>query len=312
MVTVDTHPDSVGTIRAFNRFWTNRMGLLAEGLLDSTFSLTEARVLFELATRNHPTATGIGRELGLDPGYLSRILKSFDRRGLIDRAATPGDGRQRSLTLTETGRAAFAPLDAASRRQAGSLIESLGDGVADMVKAMRTIQQILSKPGEAAPVVLRAPQLGDIGWIIRRQAQLYEQEYGWDVTFEILLAEIFAAMMKHFDPATDHGWIAERDGDVVGSVYVVRQSDAVAKLRLLYVEPAARGLGLGRRLVRECIEFARAKGYRRLTLWTNDVLKPARRLYQQTGFVCVASEQVHQFGQDMASETWDLDLTVAV
>jgi DNA-binding MarR family transcriptional regulator len=142
MVTVDAHPDSVGTIRAFNRFWTNRMGLLAEGLLDSTFSLTEARVLFELATRNHPTATGIGRELGLDPGYLSRILKSFDRRGLIDRAATPGDGRQRSLTLTETGRAAFAPLDAASRRQAGSLIESLGDGVADMVKAMRTIQQI--------------------------------------------------------------------------------------------------------------------------------------------------------------------------
>ena len=251
--------------------------------------------------------------MGLDPGYLSRILKSFDRLGVIDRTATPGDGRQRSLTLTETGRAAFVPLDAASRRQAGSLVESLGDGVgdgvADMVKAMRTIQQILSRPAEAAPVILRTPQLGDIGWIIRRQAQLYEKEYGWDVRFEILLAEIFAAMMKHFDLATDHGWIADRDGDVVGSVYVVRQSDTVARLRLLYVEPAARGLGLGRRLVRECIEFARAKGYERLTLWTNDVLKPARGLYQQAGFIRVASEQVHQFGQDMASETWDLDLT---
>jgi DNA-binding MarR family transcriptional regulator/GNAT superfamily N-acetyltransferase len=311
MITVDSSADPVGIIRAFNRFWTNRMGLLAEGLLDSTFSLTEARVLFELATRDQPTATEIGRELGLDPGYLSRILKSFERRGLIDRTATPSDGRQRTLTLTDTGRAAFAPLDAASRRQAGNLVESLGDSVADMVRAMRTIRQILSEPGEAAPVVLRSPQLGDIGWIIRRQAQLYEQEYGWDVRFEILLAEIFVAMMKQFDPATDHGWIAERDGDIVGSVYVVRQSDDVAKLRLLYVEPAARGLGLGRRLVRECIGFARAKGYKRLTLWTNDVLKPARRIYQQTGFICVASEQVHQFGQDMASETWDLDLTVA-
>jgi DNA-binding MarR family transcriptional regulator/GNAT superfamily N-acetyltransferase len=311
MATADSYADPVGAIRAFNRFWTNHMGLLAEGLLDSAFSLTEARVLFELATRDQPTATEIGRELGLDPGYLSRILKSFERQGLIGRTATPGDGRQRALTLTDTGRTAFAPLNEASRRQAGSLIESLGSGVEDMVTAMVTIQRILSEPGESAPVTLRSPQLGDIGRIIQRQARLYEREYGWDVTFEILLAEIFAAMMKHFDPATDRGWIAQRDGDIVGSVYVVRQSDDVAKLRLLYVEPAARGLGLGRRLVRECIEFARAKGYKRLTLWTNDVLKPARRIYQQAGFICVASEQVHQFGQDMASETWDLDLTVA-
>jgi DNA-binding MarR family transcriptional regulator/GNAT superfamily N-acetyltransferase len=309
MVTVDSHADPVGTVRAFNRFWTNRMGLLAEGLLDSAFSLTEARVLFELATRDRPTATEIGRELGLDAGYLSRILKSFERKGLIDRTITPGDGRQRALTLTGAGREAFAPLNAASKHQAGSLIDSLGNGAADMVKAMQTIQRVLSAPGEPVPVVLRSPQLGDIGWIIRRQAQLYEQEYGWDATFEVLLAEIFGAMMKHFDPATDHGWIAERDGEIVGSVYVVRQSDEIAKLRLLYVEPSARGMGLGRRLVQECIAFARSKGFKRLTLWTNDVLKPARRIYRQAGFVCTASEQVHQFSQDMASETWDLDLT---
>jgi DNA-binding MarR family transcriptional regulator/GNAT superfamily N-acetyltransferase len=302
---------AIETVRRFNRFYTNRMGLLAEGLLDSVFSLTEARVLYELAHRDGLTAAEIGRELGLDAGYLSRILRTFDNRGLIERKAADQDGRQRVLSLTEAGRSAFAPLDAASRAQIGGMLEALDRGDSeDLVAGMRTIERALGSRALHGNdgVTLQPPAIGDIGWLIHRQALLYKREYGWDMRFEVLLAEIFAGMMQQFDPDMERGWVAERGGDVVGSVFVVRESDTVAKLRLLYVEPHARGLGLGRRLVDECIAFARGKAYRRMTLWTNDVLKPARRIYAAVGFRLTSAEAVHAFGQDMVSETWDLDL----
>ena len=302
---------AVETVRRFNRFYTNRMGLLAEGLLDSVFSLTEARVLYELAHRDGLTAAEIGRELSLDAGYLSRLLRTFDNRGLIERKAADQDGRQRVLSLTEAGRSAFAPLDAASRAQIGGMLKELDRGDSeDLVAGMRTIERALGSRASQGndTVTLRPPALGDIGRIIHRQALLYQREYGWDMRFEVLLAEIFSGMMQQFDPDMERGWVAERGGDVVGSVFVVRDSDAVAKLRLLYIEPHARGLGLGRRLVDECIAFARGKAYRRMTLWTNDVLKPARRIYAATGFRLTSAEAVNAFGQDMVSETWDLDL----
>jgi DNA-binding MarR family transcriptional regulator/GNAT superfamily N-acetyltransferase len=301
----------IETVRRFNRFYTNRMGLLAEGLLNSTFSLTEARVLYELAHRDGLMAAEIGRELGLDAGYLSRILKNFDRLGLIERKAADQDGRQRVLSLTAAGRTAFAPLDTASRAQIGGMLGSLDGGDNDdLVAAMRMIERALANRTRTATdeVTLRSLRLGDIGWIIHRQALLYQREFGWDVTFEVLLAAIFAGMMQKFDPETDCGWVVERAGEVVGSVFVVRESDTVAKLRLLYLEAHARGLGLGRRLVDECIGFARSKGYRRLTLWTNDVLVSARRIYAAAGFRLTSAEAVQAFGQDMISEIWDLEL----
>jgi DNA-binding MarR family transcriptional regulator/GNAT superfamily N-acetyltransferase len=301
----------VAAVRRFNRFYTQHLGVLRHGWLESPFSLTEARVLYELAQRNGLTAAEIGRELGLDAGYLSRILKTFDRQGLIERKAADQDGRQRVLSLTEAGRSAFAPLDAASRAQIGGMLKELDRGNSeDLVAAMRTVKRALGTRAlhRNDTVTLRPPALGDIGWIIHRQALLYRREYGWDATFEVLLAEIFAGMMPRFDPDMERGWVAERAGDVVGSVFVVRDSDTVAKLRLLYIEPHARGLGLGRRLVDECIAFARGKAYRRLTLWTNDVLKPARRIYSAVGFRLTSAEAVHAFGQDMVSEIWDLDL----
>lgn len=303
--------DAIATVRRFNRFYTNRMGLLAEGLLDSPFTLTEARVLYELANRDGLTATELGRDLALDAGYLSRILKKFERQGLIVRTPADQDGRQRVLLLTDAGRVAFGPLDAASRTEIGAMLRDLGPvGSEEMVAAMRTIERVMGG-GPARrqdSLTLRGPALGDIGWIIHRQALLYQREYGWDMRFEVLLAKIFAGMMRDFDPGMERGWIAEVDRAVVGSVFVVRQSDTVAKLRLLYIEPHARGLGLGRRLVQECITFARDKGYRRLTLWTNDVLRPARRIYVEAGFRMTSAEAVHAFGQDMVSEIWDLDL----
>jgi DNA-binding MarR family transcriptional regulator/GNAT superfamily N-acetyltransferase len=300
--------ETATAIRRFSRFYTRQLGLLDEGLLNSSFQLTEARILYELAYGNDLTATQLSRDLGLDAGYLSRILKSFEARGLITRSAAPHDGRQSVIRLTDAGRAAFAPLDHASQQQVLAMIGQMTPAqMIRLASAMRTVEQLIrGEPPE--PYVLRPPRLGDIGWIIHRQAMLYNTEYGWDQDFEILLAEIFAEMMKTFDSRHDHGWIVEQDGEIMGSVFVVRASDIVAKLRLLYLEPAMRGGGLGRRLVKECIRFAKEKGYRSLTLWTNDVLVPARRIYQQVGFRCVAAEPQRAFGQDLVSETWELAL----
>lgn len=300
----------IAAIRAFNRFYTRQIGLLDESLLESGFSLTEMRLLYELAHRDGPTAADLCRDLGLDAGYLSRVLSRLEARGLVRRRPSPEDGRQSPLALTAAGRKAFAPVEKATCEQIAALIAPLPAPERErLVKAMATVQRLLGGlPEPKVPYVLRDPRPGDLGFIVHRQGLLYHQEYGWDETFEALVAEIVAAFVKNFDARRERCWVAEREGEVVGSVFLVRASDEVAKLRLLYVEPAARGLGIGARLVGECIAFARAKGYRTLTLWTNDVLVSARRIYQAAGFRLVAEERHRSFGKDLVGQNWELSL----
>lgn len=300
----------IAAVRSFNRFYTRQIGLLEEGLLKSEYSLTEARVLYELAHRKGLTAAELGRDLGLDAGYLSRLLKKFEALGLVTRTPSEADARQSMLALTAAGQDAFAPLDRASRDEIAAMLRQLTMAErGELIRAMQTIQHLLDKKSKPEPAIILRPHLpSDIGWIAHRQGILYHEEYAWDGTFEALVAEITAAFVKNFDPQWERCWIAERGDEIVGSVFVVRQSDEVAKLRLLYVEPSARGLGIGARLVDECIRFARAKGYRTLTLWTNDVLVAARRIYEKAGFRLVAEERHHSFGKDLVGQTWDLDL----
>ena len=297
-------------VRHFSRFYTRQIGALQEGLLDSPFSLTEARVLYELANRKQPTATELGSDLGLDAGYLSRILRRFEKRKLLSRVASKSDRRQSLLTLTARGRKAFAPLDRRSHRQVSAMLKALS--AADqrrLIQAMQTIETLLDpQPENHPPYLLRPHQIGDIGWVIRRHGMLYAEEYGWDETFEAMAADVAAKFIREFDPKYERCWIAERNGENVGAVFLVRQSDDVAKLRLLIVEPSARGLGIGRRLIEECIRFAKLKGYRKITLWTNDILTAARHLYQQADFRLVQAEPHHSFGHDLVGETWELDL----
>ncbi|WP_407525639.1 bifunctional helix-turn-helix transcriptional regulator/GNAT family N-acetyltransferase [Methylobacterium oryzisoli] len=301
--------DAVAEVRAFARFYTRQIGLLDEGLHRSRFSLTEARVLYELAHRDGLTAAALGQDLGLDAGYLSRLLARFAAQGLVARAPSGTDGRSRVLALTPAGRAAFAPLDEASRREVGALLDRLSaPGRTALVRAMRSVRHLLGAEA-TEPAAIRAFRPGDTGWIIHRQGRLYAEEYGWDDSFEALVAGILAAFVAEHDPAREGGWVAERGGEVLGSIFLVRQSDEVAKLRLLYVEGAARGLGLGSALIVTCLAFARAAGYRRVTLWTNDVLGAARRLYEGAGFRLTASAPHRSFGRDLVGETWDLDLT---
>lgn len=303
--------DDIEAVRAFTRFYTRQIGLLDESLLKSAFSLSESRVLYELAHRDGLTASGLARDLGLDPGYLSRMLTRLEEQGLLARTSSPEDARQSLLALTPAGRKAFAPLDKGSRRQVAAMLAGLAaPEQARLVAAMQTVQRLLGgAPAEPkVPYILRDLQPGDIGWVIRRHGMLYAQEYGWDDTFEGFVAEIAGEFVKSRDAKRERCWIAERDGEIVGSVFLMRQSDAVAKLRLLYVEPAARGLGIGARLTEECIRFARAKGYKTLTLWTNDILVSARRIYQAAGFKLVKSERHHSFGKDLVGQNWDLIL----
>lgn len=301
--------DQIDCMRAFNRFYTRQIGLLEEVLLKSPFSLTEARVLFDLAQRDGQSAAELGRELGLDAGYLSRMLKKFEERGLVSREAQADDARQSAIALTEAGRDAFAGLDRASNSEIGALLERLPpDRRETLVAAMTTIMRVLGGGEPKVPYILRPLQTGDLGWITRRQGLLYAQEYGWDETYEALVAEILATFVKSYDPRMERSWVAERDGEVVGSVFVVRLSDDVAKLRLLYVEPSARGLGIGKRLTDECIAFARLRGYKTLTLWTNDILIAARRIYQAAGFQLVKEERHTSFGKDLVGQTWELAL----
>jgi DNA-binding MarR family transcriptional regulator/N-acetylglutamate synthase-like GNAT family acetyltransferase len=304
------HDDPIVAVRQFNRFYTRQIGLLEEGLLKSAFSLTEVRVLYELAHRAGPTATELARDLGLDGGYLSRILKKFETRGLLTRQPAEQDARQSVLALTAAGREAFDPLDRASHDEVAAMLVPLSAGERQaMVKAMRTVQRLLGGlPEDKVPYVLRPPQPGDLGWITHRQAIAYHDERGFDETYEALVAEILGAFVKNFDPRRERGWIAERHDEVVGSVFVVRDSETVARLRLLHVEPSARGLGIGTRLVDECIRFARARGYKTLTLWTNDVLVAARRIYEAAGFRLTREERHHSFGQDLVGQHWDLEL----
>lgn len=307
----DVLPGHVDAVRRFNRFYTRQIGILEEGLLRSPFSLAEARVLYELAQRDGCTATETGRALGLDAGYLSRILRGFEERGLLRKTPSETDARQNRLSLTGAGREAFAALDLASRGEAGAMLGALPAPAQErVVGAMRTIERLLSNGGDEArrQVTLRTHRPGDLGWVVQRHGELYWEEYGWDERFEALVAEVAAEFVQTLDPARERCWIAEVDGERAGSIFAVRKSDEVAKLRLLLVEPWARGLGIGRRLVDECIRFAREAGYRRMTLWTNDVLHSARRIYQAAGFELVAEETHHSFGHDLVGQTWERDL----
>ena len=300
----------VDAVRGFNRFYTQKIGVLQEGLLASPFSLTQARVLYELAQRRSPTASELCRDLGLDAGYVSRILRGFEKRGLIVRTVSEADGRQSFLSLTKAGREAFTLLNNRSRDEIAVLLEALAPTQqARLVAAMRGIERLL-RPGHEgdAPCLLRQHRPGDMGWVVQRHGALYAAEYGWDESFEALAAEIVAKFIQHHDRQRERCWIAERDGESVGSVFLVRQSQAVAKLRLLLVEPEARGLGIGARLVEECVRFARDAGYRKLTLWTNSILHAARRIYERAGFRLVREEPHRSFGHDLVGQDWELEL----
>lgn len=300
----------VSAVRQFNRFYTRQIGLLQEGLLDSPFSLTEVRVMYELGHRGEATAKQLADELGLDTGYLSRILRGFKDRGLITRSRSNTDGRQSVLKLTTQGRKAYQPLDRRSDAQVAAMLGSLTDaqqkGLAD---SMSKIEGLL-RPKSDLPVtfMLRSHRSGDMGWIVHRHGILYSQEYGWDERFEALVAEITAKFIQNYDPRKERCWIAERDGEIVGSIFLVKKSSTVAQLRLMYVEPNARGLGIGKRLVAECLRFAREARYKKVTLWTNSILLAARHVYKEAGFQKIDEEPHQGFGPDLVAETWELQL----
>lgn len=300
----------VNAVRRFSRFYTRKIGLLQDGLLDSPFSLTQARILYELAHKENATATDVAAALSLDHGYLSRILRGFDEQGLIGRQRAKQDGRQIALSLTTKGRKAFAALDHQSQRDMGALLRKLS--VSDqnrVVAAMGVIETLVGeRDNSAPPFILRPHRSGDMGWVVAQHGAIYAEEYGWDISFEALVAEIAAQFIKSFDPAREACWIAEVGGEPAGSIFLVRESDAVAKLRLLIVDPKARGLGIGRKLVEECIAFARAKGYRQITLWTQSILVGARRIYQSAGFRRVSTKAHKGWGAPLVGETWQLEL----
>jgi DNA-binding MarR family transcriptional regulator/ribosomal protein S18 acetylase RimI-like enzyme len=300
----------VAAVRRFNRFYTQNLGVLRPGWLDSAFSLTEARVLYEIKQRDGVTASNIARDLGLDAGYLSRILRGFHRYGLIRKNVSPDDGRQSLLSMTALGRKAFDPLERRTERQVGALLGRLTASEQNhLISAMRAIETIIvSKPKVESEIVLRRPRPGDFGWVIARHAELYAQEFGWADDFEGLCAQIVADFVSKYDAKYERCWIAKMDGQNVGSVFLVKDSEKVARLRLLLVDPVARGRGLGTRLTNECIRFARTRGYRSITLWTHKVLTVARHIYERAGFQLTSSEPRRSFGRNVISEHWDLTL----
>lgn len=302
----------VAAVRRFNRFYTRQIGLLGQGYLHSPFSLAEVRVLYELAQRDAVTAAEIAKALGLDAGYLSRMLLRFRKRGYLARKASENDARQSHLTLTGKGRAAFARLEARSESEVAAMIAGLSAAEQNrLTGAIETIEDLLggrTEPKAPRPYLLRSHQPGDIGWVTHRHGVLYAQEYGWDEHFEALVARIAAEFIEKFDVKRERCWIAERGGAIVGSVFLVKKSQSVAKLRLLLVEPSARGLGIGGRMVEECIRFARRAGYRKITLWTQSNLDAARHIYRKAGFRVVKRERNQSFGSRLVSETWDLKL----
>ena len=308
----------IEALREFNRFYTRRIGVLHEGLLDTEFSLTESRLLWELAHRGSTTAAELARELDLDAGYLSRLLRGFKQRGLVKTQRSKDDGRHLLLTLTAAGRKAFAPLDDRSRSEVAALLATLAEPQQQqLLQAMAAIERLLGNAPRAAPAfMLRAQRPGDIGWVISRHGALYAHEYGWDTRFEALVGQIASRFIEQFDATREACWIAERDGTNVGSVFLVQARDeatntpepGVAQLRMLLVEPSARGLGLGVALVAECERFARRSGYQTIRLWTNSILAAARGIYQKRGYRLVASEAHHSFGHALVGETWELQL----
>src|SRR6516165_7019623 len=299
----------VAAIRGFNRFYTRQIGVI-DGTASSPFSLAEARVLYELSHREQPTATDIRKELGLDAGYMSRILREFERRKLVTRERSRTDERQKFLSLTTKGRRVFARLDERSSRDVAAMLQELSPGARkELVDSAQTIRRLLGDKLEPkVPYLLRQHQPGDLGWIVHRQAILYAEEFGWDGTYEALAGEIVAQFIKNYDPNRERCWIAEKDGERVGGAFVAKVSDDIAQLRLLHVESQARGLGIGKRLVEECVRFARQAGYQKMTLWTQSNLYAARHIYKQSGFQVVREQQHHSFGKDLTAETWELNL----
>ena len=300
----------IAAIRGFSRFYTRKLGIIEPKLLDSPFTLQEARIMYEIAHRPACTATDLTRGLGLDPGFLSRTLQALQRRQIVTRKPSKDDGRVNELSLTAKGRAASTELERRSQEDVGSLLASLDDNQrAAIVSAMRTIEQTLDRSAEKpAAFLMRSHRPGDIGWVISSQAKAYAEEYGWDISYEALVAEICAQFIKNYDASREHCWIAEAGGEPLGSIFLVKGSDDVAKLRLLLVEKKARGLGVGRALVEQCISSARAKGYKKMTLWTQSILVAARGIYQAEGFRRIKEEPHHSFGVDLVGETWEMEL----
>ena len=298
----------IAHVRRFNRFYTRRIGVLREGLHDSPFSLTAARILYELAHRWRPSAAALGKDLGLDAGYLSRILRGFERRGLIARTRSRSDGRRSHLDLTSLGRKEFAPLDQAARREVAAMLKPLGEAERqNLVTAMRAIERILEPRGATKPEFrIRPHRPGDLGWIVAEHGRLYAEEYGWDGSFEGFVAEIAARFIRDYDAAGDGCWLAERDGEILGSIMLVRQSVKTAKLRLFLVRPEARGLGVGKALVAQCLRFARQAGYRKVSLWTQSGLDAARHIYEAAGFKLIREEPHHSWGRDHIGQYWEL------
>jgi DNA-binding MarR family transcriptional regulator/GNAT superfamily N-acetyltransferase len=308
--TSDSLESQIAAVRSFSRFYTRKLGIIEPKLLDSPWTLQEARIIYEIADRKNCTATELTRALGLDPGFLSRTLQALQRRQIVARKPSKADRRVTELALTAKGRAAFAELDGRSRDAVAALLGRLETVErASVVNAMTAIEHALEPPArQPAGFLLRSHRPGDIGWIVSRHGALYAQEYGWDISFEALAAEIAAQFIRSYDPAREHCWIAEIGGEPVGSIFLVRASDEVAKLRLLLVEKKARGLGLGRALTEQCIRFARDAGYSSITLWTQSILVAARGIYQRAGFRRVREEPHHSFGVDLIGETWELKL----
>jgi len=301
----------IATVRRFNRVYTRQIGLLQRGYLDSPFSLSEVRVLYEIAHRDHPAAAPIAQDLGLDTGYLSRMLAGFEKRGLLLRQPERADGRRSRLSLTRRGRTAFTQLERSADREVETMLSKLVPlQRRSLLDSMTTIEKILAPSGDAAEpsYLIRPHQPGDMGWVIHRHGVLYAQEYGWDERFEAEVAEIAAHFIQHFEPKREHCWIAEKDSAIVGSIFLVRKTASIAKLRLFLVEPSARGLGIGNRLVTECIRFARHAGYRKITLWTQSILYAARHIYAQHGFRRIRQERHRSFGFPLVAETWELKL----
>ena len=301
----------VRAVRAFNRFYTQRIGVLQQSVLQSPYSLTEVRVLYELANSPDLTATDIQRLLGLDPGYVSRILRSFERSGILLRERSKKDGRRSLIRLTAQGRKVFAALNARQSSDVQKMLQSVPEPDRErLIGSMQTIQKVLNgKPAEGCKVSLRAHRPGDMGWVMFRHGVLYNSEYGWDERFEALVGEIVVNFIKDFDSGRERCWIAELDGERVGSIFLVKDTATVAKLRLLLVEPVARGHGVGKLLVSECIDFARKAGYGKLTLWTNSVLDAARHIYEASGFELVKEEMHTRFGKGLTGQYWSLDLS---
>jgi DNA-binding MarR family transcriptional regulator/GNAT superfamily N-acetyltransferase len=299
----------VDAVRRFNRFYTRRIGVLREGLLGSPYTLTEARLIYELAQVPHSTATVLGKELSLDLGYLSRLLQSLRRRGLVQAKPAPHDARHSLLSLTEKGRKAFALLNSRSRDEMADMLSNLHEAERErLIGAMNTVESLLGKEKREPQIVLRSHRPGDMGWVVKSHGDVYAREYGWDERFEALVADIAAKFIQNFDAKREACWIAELDGERVGAVLVVKDSKTIAKLRLLIVEPKARGLGLGKRLVDECIRFARDKGYKTLVLWTQANLAAARAIYRRAGFKLAKKERHRTFGYDLVGEYWELRL----